>query len=214
MYCNRLWFPLQKCPLETDYNTEGFSRWNPKQTRPLKRRQDIVKTRRLEVLTWDALVIIHSHTGFTRKIINLMLSLQRTGIKLNTKDNTGYYVRSPIQEVTPANFYEKHKHAANFHIWLQRHSSEFIAWSATGIPRRKQENRVKASELEFDELRDESRRTKMIIFINSHDNQKSQFFNSPIYFPAWDLCERYLVCECIPKHRRCLLPIRSHFSQL
>ena len=45
-----------------------------------------------------------------------MLSLQRTGIKLNTKDNTGYYVRSPIQEVTPANFCEKHKHVVNFHI--------------------------------------------------------------------------------------------------
>ena len=42
---------------------------------------------------------------------------------------------------------------------------------ATSIPRRKLENRVKASELEFDEVRDESRRTKMIIFINSHDNQ-------------------------------------------
>ena len=42
----------------------GFSKWNPKQTRPLKRRQDIVRTRRLEVLTWDALVVIYSHTGF------------------------------------------------------------------------------------------------------------------------------------------------------
>ena len=75
-----------------------------------------MKTRRLEVLTWDVLVVIHSHTCFTWKIINLMLSLQRTGIKLNTKDNTGYYVRSPIQEVTPANFCEKHKHAVNFYI--------------------------------------------------------------------------------------------------
>ena len=65
------------------------------------------------------------YTGFTWKIINLMLSLQRTGIKSKTKDNTGYYVRSPIQEATPADFTEKHKHAANFHIWLQRHSSEF-----------------------------------------------------------------------------------------
>ena len=33
-----------------------------------------------------------------------MLTLQITGIKSKTKDNTGYYVRSPIQEATPANF--------------------------------------------------------------------------------------------------------------
>ena len=31
-------------------------------------------------------------------------------------------------------------------------------------------NWVKASKLEFDEVRDESRRTKMITIINSHDN--------------------------------------------
>ena len=33
-----------------------------------------------------------------------MLTLQITGIKSKTKDNTGYYVRSPIQKATPANF--------------------------------------------------------------------------------------------------------------
>ena len=105
----------QKCPVGRDYNIEGFSKWNLKQMRPLKRRQDVVKTRRLEVLTWDALVVIYSHTGFMW-IINLMLTIQSTGIKSKTKDDTRYYVQSPIQDATPANFSEKHKLTANFHI--------------------------------------------------------------------------------------------------
>ena len=54
-YKNVLWKPR-------DYNTEVFPKWNPKQTRPLRRRQGIVKT-----LTWDALVIIYSHICFTWK---------------------------------------------------------------------------------------------------------------------------------------------------
>ena len=45
-----------------------------------------MKTRRLEVLTWDALVVIYSHTGFTWKIMKLMLNLQSAGIKSKTKD--------------------------------------------------------------------------------------------------------------------------------
>ena len=69
-----------------------------------------------EVLTWDALVVIYSHTGFMWKIINLMLTIQSTGIKSKTKENTRYYVLLPIQDATPANFSEKHKLAANFHI--------------------------------------------------------------------------------------------------
>ena len=87
-------FHLKKYPVETEELQYG---WNPKQTRPLKRRQDIVKTRRLEVLTWDALVVFYSHTGFTWKIMKLLLNLQSAGIKSKTKDSTGYHVRSPIQ---------------------------------------------------------------------------------------------------------------------
>ena len=114
-FCSCYFGMKQKCPVGRDYNIEGFSKWNLKQMRPLKRRQDVVKTRRLEVLTWDALVVIYSHTGFMW-IINLMLTIQSTGIKSKTKDDTRYYVQSPIQDATPANFSEKHKLTANFHI--------------------------------------------------------------------------------------------------
>ena len=72
-----------------------------------------------------------------------MLTLQSTGIRSKAENNTGYYVQSHIHVATPA--------------------SEFIAWSATGIPRKKQDNWLKANELEHDEMRDEFRRTKMII---------------------------------------------------
>ena len=41
---------------------------------------------------------------------------------------------------------------------------------------------MKASELEFDELRDGSRRTKMIIIINSHDSKQSQFLTHQYIF--------------------------------
>ena len=95
-----------------------------------------MKTRRLEVLTWDALVVIYSHTGFRWKIMNLMLILQITGIKSKTEDKTGYHVRSPIQP-QPISL-----RSTNTRLIL----SEFIAWSATGISRRNQENWVKASE--------------------------------------------------------------------
>ena len=43
-------------------------------------------------------------------------------------------------------------------------------------------NWVKASKLEFDEVRDESRRTKMITIINSHDNHWSQFLTHQYIF--------------------------------
>ena len=91
-----------------------------------------------------------------------MLTLQSAGIRSKAENNTGYYVQSHIHVATPANCSEKHERAANFHIWPQWHS-EFIAWSATGIPRKKQDNWLKANELEHDEMRDEFRRTKMII---------------------------------------------------
>ena len=123
-----------------------------------------MRTRRLEVLTWDTLLVIFIHAGFTWKTMNLMLILQCTGIKSQTRQHR---ISCTVAHPTPANFTEKQKHAGNF----QRPSSQFIAWSATGIPRGKQENWVKASELEFDEVRDESRRKKMIIIINSHDNR-------------------------------------------
>ena len=46
----------------------------------------------------------------------------------------------------------------------------------------KQENWVEASELKFNEVRDESQKTKMIIITNSHDNQYSQFLTHQYIF--------------------------------
>ena len=95
-----------------------------------------LKKVRHNLLTWDALVVIYSHTGFTWKIMNLMLILQITGIKSKTEDKTGYHVRLPIQP-QPISL-----RSTTTRLIL----SEFIAWSATGISRRNQENWVKASE--------------------------------------------------------------------
>ena len=46
----------------------------------------------------------------------------------------------------------------------------------------KQENWVEASELKFNEVRDESQKTNMIIITNSHDNQYSQFLTHQYIF--------------------------------
>ena len=42
-------------------------------------------TKRLRALTWDALIITSSHSGFKWKIIDLMLTLQGTGMNRKKK---------------------------------------------------------------------------------------------------------------------------------
>ena len=69
-------------------------------------------------LTRDALVVMYSHPGLTRKITNF---LRGTGMKPKKKKtkkviDTGYDARSPIRVLTPAkglNFNERHMHVAN-----------------------------------------------------------------------------------------------------
>ena len=71
----------------------------------------IILTRREEALPWDASVFICSHYAYTWEIIDLALTLQSTGMK------SKYWGKG---------------HEYNFHIWLRRHSSEFLIWSTTG----------------------------------------------------------------------------------
>ena len=75
----------------------------------------MVRTRRLEVLTWDTLVVIFIHTqsGFTWKTMNLILILQCTGIKSQTRQHR---ISCTVAHPTPANFIEKQNHAGNFYI--------------------------------------------------------------------------------------------------
>lgn len=55
---------------------------------------------------WDALIVIHGYSSFIWKIINLMLTLKRTGIKKKKPkkkvSGTGH-VWSPIHIISSAN---------------------------------------------------------------------------------------------------------------
>ena len=43
-------------------------------------------TKRLMALTWDALIITYSRSGFKRKIVDLILTVQGIGMKSKNKD--------------------------------------------------------------------------------------------------------------------------------
>ena len=55
-------------------------------------------TKRLMALTWDALIITYSHSGFKCKIIDLILTLQGIGMKSKNEDKQKKKTKSITRE--------------------------------------------------------------------------------------------------------------------